>query len=92
MDTELGGAISAAEEKLGVTALEDSIGLNSCEGETDGLSDVELISRGLCFLEKGSGITAGEDFLDETLGGAISSLEEQLGISQAEEKLGLSSC
>lgn len=91
-DTELGGAITALEKKLGVTDLEDSAGLTACEGKTDGLSDVNLIGKGLCYVEKGLGVTATEDELDSLLGGAISGLEDILGITALEKKLSLTDC
>ncbi|CAO1639362.1 unnamed protein product [Sympodiomycopsis kandeliae] len=90
LDTELGGALSALEKKLGVTALEDATKLTGCK--TGKLSDLELIGTGLCYVEKGLGVTATEDQLDSLLGGAISGLEGLLGITALEKKLQLTGC
>ncbi|PWN24947.1 hypothetical protein BDZ90DRAFT_89751 [Jaminaea rosea] len=90
LDTELGGAISALEKMLGVTKLEESIGLSGCK--TDGLSDVELVGKSLCYLEKGLGVTSTSDFLDSELGGAVSAIEDKLGVTSIEDAIKATDC
>lgn len=90
LDGLLGGAVSALEKTLGVTDLEKSIGLSGCK--TDGLTDIELIGKSLCNLEKGLGVTATSDFLDETLGGAVGDLEKKLGVTSLEEAIKATDC
>jgi hypothetical protein len=77
---------------LGVTDLEDAFGLTSCEGETSGLSDVQLVGKGLCYIEKGLGVTDTEDFIDSLLGGAVTDVEDKLGVTSLEETLDLTGC
>ncbi|PWN54454.1 hypothetical protein IE53DRAFT_382946 [Violaceomyces palustris] len=91
LDKELGGAISDLEEKLGVTDLEKALNTTSCKIKpTD--SDLILVAKGICYLEKGLGITALSDSADKLLGGAISELEKTLGITQLETLLKLNTC
>lgn len=92
LDGALGGIITGIEDVLGITSLEDSLGLTSCEDETSGLSDVQLVGKGLCYIEKGLGVTDTEDFLDETLGGAVTDIEDKLGITSLEKELKLTGC
>ena len=91
-DDILGGFITALEDDLGITTLDDALGLDSCDGKTSGKSDVYLVGEGLCYIEKGLGITSIDDFLNEESGGAIDALESTLGITSLEEALGLTSC
>lgn len=77
---------------MGVTDLEDAAGLTSCEGETKGLSDLKIIGKGLCNVEKGLGLTDALDQVDKLLGGAVTGLEDILGVTSLEKELDLSGC
>ena len=74
------------EDHLGVTFAEYLLGLSK-EGAPPGT--IQAIGEAVAMLEEGVGITAVNEFLDESTGGAISSLEKALGVTDVYEALGL---
>ncbi|EPQ30471.1 uncharacterized protein PFL1_01997 [Pseudozyma flocculosa PF-1] len=98
VDTALGGAITDLDKKLGVTAVEDALGLLDCTPEAKpkksekGKSDIEIVAKGLCLIQKGLGITDLVELVDESLGGVLSEVEEKLGVTYFEERIGLAGC
>ncbi|CAO1621960.1 unnamed protein product [Parajaminaea phylloscopi] len=90
LDSILGGAVSTLEQDLGLTQLESGLGLTGCA--TKGLSDLQLLGKAVCYLEKGLGVDKAEDLLDSALGGALTALEDKLGVTDLEQALKLVDC
>lgn len=87
LDKVLGGGLSELEEKLGVTFAEKLLHLSK-EGASPG--DLQAVGKGIYYLEEGLGVNAIDDFLDKETGGAITSIEDALGVTDIEDALGIS--
>lgn len=74
------------EDALGVTFAEFELGLLE-EGADPGT--VQAIGEAVAMLMDGTGITAVNEFLDNTTGGAITSIEDALGVTDVLEALGI---
>lgn len=85
MDNLLGKSLSKLEAKLGVTFAEKMLQLSE-DGSSPG--DLQLLGAGVKMLEDGLGITAVDSFLDKESGGAITSLEKTLGVTDIESAIG----
>ena len=106
-----GGAITTIDDTVGVTDVENALGLLDCEPKPEfftkegdkyvkkenltkaqELSLIQEVGKGVCLIEKALGVTALTEFVDSLLGGAVSTIEETLGVTYAESQLGLLSC
>lgn len=76
LDKLLGGSLSKLEKQLGVTFAEKLLQLSD-KGASKG--DLQAIGKGVYYLEKGLGIIAVDELLDDLTGGAVTSLEKALG-------------
>ncbi|KAH7312611.1 hypothetical protein B0I35DRAFT_411314 [Stachybotrys elegans] len=86
LDALLGNSLTKLEDALGVTFAEWALGLLD-EGASPGT--IQAIGEGIAMILDGAGVTAVNEFLDETTGGAITSLEDALGVTDILVALGL---
>lgn len=79
-------SIYKLEGALGVTFAEKLLGLSE-SGAGPGV--VQAVGEGVAMILQGVGLPEIDSFLDATTGGAISSLEGALGVTDLEKALGL---
>lgn len=78
--------IPQLEDALGVTFAEYLLGLSK-KGAAPGT--IQAIGEAVAMLESGLGLPEVEAFLDNATGGAITSLEDALGVTDVLKALGL---
>jgi hypothetical protein len=104
VDAALGGGVSALEDQLGVTYLEEVSGSQAADEahradatalQTIGAAkraapgDIQTVGEGIAKIEEGLGVTATEELLDELSGGAITKIEDAVGVDTLDKALGL---